>query len=216
MVIYMVTQSIIDLKRIPSEDGKRANDRFRCTVCIGYGSDDKLKMFTPNNKNAHLKTIKHQASLGIRMCRLEERRLAQEQTEHAQLANAVLLPLPEMPSLLPTSPDDETSALFTNFCRLGLAYLDENGEELEFSAGTDVDNEGVQTQTEDDETFRSDDSDSENDVAGPQTEQWAAWDAGLGDYWPYPSKVVSGKLCSHQLPWHLHGNCPDADAGHSR
>lgn len=138
--------------------------------------------------------MKHQASLKIRTRRLEERRLTQEQTENAQLAHAVLLPLPEMPLLLPTSPDDETSALLENFRRLGLTYLDENGEVLEFSAGTDLDDEGDQTRTAEDEIFRSDDSDSETDVASPQIQQWAARDDGLGDYWPYPSKVVSGKL----------------------
>ena len=75
---------------------------------------------------------------------MEERRLVQEQTEPAELVHTVLLPLPEIHSVLPTNSNDETSAMFRNFHCLGLTDLDENGEELEFSAGTDLDGEGDQ------------------------------------------------------------------------
>lgn len=81
--------------------------------------------------------------------------------------------------------------MFKNFRRLGLAYLDENGEQLEFSAGTvSDDDEDRRTRSEDAETIES--SDSESDTTDQQFE-WAAQDGGLKDYWPYPSKTVSNK-----------------------
>ena len=184
-----------DLERIPSEDGRRINDRFRCRVCIEYGSDDESKTFTPNNKSSHLRTAKHQASLGYYhdARELEERELARAQNECTQAAHSVLLPLPNI--LLPTSQDERTSNMFQSFRRLGLDYLDENGEQLTFSAGTDLDeNENNQAQTHDEaEILTSECSDAESDVESRQP-GWTMRDSGLNGYWPYPSKTVSVDL----------------------
>jgi hypothetical protein len=181
-----------DLERIRSQDGKRSNDRFRCTVCIEYGSDDELKTFTPNNKSAHLRTTKHRVSLKAHAQKLKEMNSVQERAERAQTVHSILLPMPEISSTPPAGPDDETSCVFKNFRRLGLAYLDENGEKLEFSAGNDAnDNEGGRTQSEEDEALESDFSDtSESDGADAQPKR-VVRDGGLGKYWPYPSKTVS-------------------------
>ena len=183
-----------DLERIPSEDGRRVNDRFRCTVCIEYGSDNESKTFTPNNKNSHLRTAKHQASLKHHARELEERELVRAQNECAQAAHSVLLPLPDIPPMLPTSQDERISNMFQSFRRLGLDYLDENGEQLTFSAGTDLDeNEDSQTQNDEAEVLTSECSDTESDIDSPQPE-WTARGSGLNNYWPYPSKTVSGDL----------------------
>ncbi|KAF9786365.1 hypothetical protein BJ322DRAFT_1099898 [Thelephora terrestris] len=100
--------------------------------------------------------------------------------------------MPEISSTPPAGPDDETSCVFKNFRRLGLAYLDENGEKLEFLAGNDANgDEGGQSQSEEDEALESDFSDmSESDGADAQPKR-VVRDGGLGKYWPYPSKTVN-------------------------
>lgn len=177
-----------DLERIPSLDGKRSNDRFRCTVCIEYGSDDESTTFTRNNKGAHLRTSKHNISLSIRTRKLKERTLAQEQNECVSPGHADLLPLPEIFPTIPVSQGDGVAEVFGRFRRLGLSFLDENGEQVKFSAGTD----GERNRTQNEETdVESGWSDIESDDAGHPLE-WAAQDHQSTDYWPYPSKTVSG------------------------
>ena len=133
----MDTEPCTDLERVPSSDGKSSNDRFRCLVCVEYGSDDESKSFTQNNKSVHLRTTKHRLALNCRTLKLGEKPSAQPQCEQppSQPISA-LLPLPEIPLVLPNSQDDMNSDVFRNFRHLGLTYLDENGEQLEFSAGT--------------------------------------------------------------------------------
>ena len=129
--------------------------------------------------------------MNVRARKLEEQESARAQDEHTPPTHSVLLPLPEIPPALPTGLDDGSADMFKNFRRLGLAYLDENGEQLEFSAGTvSDDDEDRRTRSEDAETIES--SDSESDTTDQQFE-WAAQDGGLKDYWPYPSKTVSNK-----------------------
>jgi len=96
----------------------------------------------------------------------------------------VLLPLPEIPSALSTGEGDRGPNIFENFRRFGLAYLDENGEQLKFSAGTVSGDEGYLEQTEETEATASECSDSEGDVTDVQ-------ESGMKSYWPYPSKTVS-------------------------
>lgn len=177
------------LERIQSEDGKRSNDRFRCTTCIEYGSDDESKTFTRNNKNAHLRTAKHQVSSKIRTQKLEERESARAEGEDTLPAYSDLLSLPEIPSVGPTGSDNRSSDVFEKFRRLDFAFLDENGEQLHFSAGTEVgDDDGCQTWDREAKAVTPECSDAESDVISPQLE-WT-------DYWPYPSKTVSNELCA--------------------
>ncbi|KAF9779424.1 hypothetical protein BJ322DRAFT_1167239 [Thelephora terrestris] len=78
--------------------------------------------------------------------------------------------------------------MFKGFRRLGLAFLDESGAQLEFSAGADSSDERNRTENERDEAPEFDHSDeSESDVAS-QEPGWTAQDGG--DYWPYPSKTM--------------------------
>jgi hypothetical protein len=190
-----------DFERIPSEDRRRVNGRFRCTICIEYGSDDESRTFTLNNKNAHLRTAKHQASLKAHACELQERELVRAQNEHAQVVHSTLLPLPDIPSVLPTSLDEGTANMFKSFRRLGLDYLDENGEQLTFSAGTDLDaSEENQPQNDEVEIVTSECSDAESDAAVDPQPGWTARDNESSDYWPYPSKTVSGELCHSSEP----------------
>lgn len=146
------------------------------------------------------------------MRKQEEKVLAQAQGEHPPPANSVLLPLPEIPLVLSAGPDERGSDIFENFRRFGLGYLDENGEQLEFSAGTSSDDDsGHRTQSEETEAVVSECSDSESDTADPQPGLTAQGDR-LMDYWPYPSKTVSDKLMNHEYRAfeNLHTNCPDA------
>ena len=179
-----------DLEWISSSDGKRSNDRFCCMVCIEYRSDDKSKTFTQNNKNTHLWTAKHQILLNICKQKLK-RGSVQAQSEPTPLMHSVLLPLPEMPPAPPASLDNQSSDMFRNFQHLGLAFLDENGEEVEFSVGAISDEDrDHQTQNQETETIVSECSDAEeSDVSS----EWATQDGGLKDYCPYPSKTVSDK-----------------------
>jgi hypothetical protein len=71
----------IDFERVPSSDGKRSNDRFRCAVGIDYASDDKSKSFTQSNKGAHLCTIKYKVALDIRARKLREKAMVKPQDE---------------------------------------------------------------------------------------------------------------------------------------
>ena len=88
------------------------------------------------------------------------------------LAHSVLLPLPEIPPGPSASHDDGSSNMFKNFRRLGLTYLDENGEELEFSAGTVLDDDkGDQSQSEETGAITSECSDSESDATGIDAER---------------------------------------------
>ena len=117
--------------------------------------------------------------------------MAEEQAKCAQAMNSVLLPLPDMLSTLSTSPDDERLDIFENFRRSGLTYLDENGDQLEFSVGTELRDvgHGDRAQNGVDEALESnspDESESDTD-SGLQPEQ----DSGSGEYWPYPSKTIS-------------------------
>ena len=139
--------------------------------------------------------MKHRVALDIHARKLKEE-LTQAQDEHAPspLTHSVLLPLPEIPSAPFAGHDNGSSNVFEGFRHLGLAYLDENGERLEFSAGImSDDNKGYQTQDKEAETIGSESSDSESDATGIQAE-WAMRESGLRDYWPYPSKTVSDEL----------------------
>lgn len=188
----MDTEPCTDLEQVPSSDGKSSNDRFRCLVCVEYGSDDESKSFTQNNKSVHLRTTKHRLALNRRTLKLGEKPSAQPQCEQppSQPISA-LLPLPEIPPVLPDSQDNMNSDVFRNFRRLGLTYLDENGEQLEFSAGT-VPNGGEGNSNPNEETgaAASEYSDSESDDVDPQSE-WPTRNIEQTDYWPYPSKTVS-------------------------
>lgn len=137
--------------------------------------------------------MKHRVALNLHV-RKQEKVSSQGQGEHTPCLDTTLLPLPEIPSDSPIGLDNESSDMFKNFRRLGLNYLDESGEQLEFSAGTVSDsNEGQQSQTEETMVTESDFSDSESDNASVQPEQTTR-DGRLRDYWPYPSKTVSDKL----------------------
>ena len=187
-----------DLVRIPSEDGKRSGDRFRCTACIDYGSDDESRSFTHNNKSAHLRTAKHRAALDLRVRRLEEEELGRTQGRQTSSppTEAGLLPLPKMSSDIPTAQVDGNTNVFENFRRHGLEYLDENGERLEFSAGTALDDErcsqGKETRAEISERL-----DSESDVDDLRAEL-VMQENGPRDFWPYPSKTVSITILAEQ------------------
>lgn len=113
----------------------------------------------------------------------------------SQPVHSALLPLSEIPQIVPAGQDDVSADVFGNFRRFGLTYLDENGEELEFSAGVVLDGErGRQTQDGETEAFVSGCSESESDVAvesDPQPKRFACDVDSRRDYWPYPSKTVS-------------------------
>jgi len=80
--------------------------------------------------------------------------------------------------------------MFKSLRRFGLSYLNENGEQLEFSAGTGSDNDHSRwTQNEEAESIASECSDSESDGSNLE---WAVLNGGSTDYWPYPSKTVGG------------------------
>jgi len=135
--------------------------------------------------------MKHRASLNTRTRKLEGKESAHTQCERTPPRYCDLLSLPEMPSV-PTGPDDGNLDMFKSLRRFGLSYLDENGEQLEFSAGTGSDdNNGRWTQNEEAESIASECSDSESDIIGPNLE-WTVLNGGLTDYWPYPSKTVGG------------------------
>jgi len=134
--------------------------------------------------------MKHRVALNVHMQRLEEKKSAQTQDKDTLPEQSVLLPLPEIPPTLPIGPNNGSSDIFGNFRCLGLAYLDENREQLEFSAGTVLDDgKGHQTWSEETETATSECSDSESEQS-----EWAMQDSGSGDYWPYPLRTVSDKL----------------------
>ena len=133
--------------------------------------------------------MKHRVLLQVRTRKLEENRLAEERAKHAQPTNSVLLPLPEMPWALSTSPNDGTLDVFENFRRSGLTYLDENGGRLEFSVGTELSDVGDRAQNRVDEAVEP--NESESDIDDGLQPEWVAQDSGSGDYWPYPSKTVS-------------------------
>lgn len=182
-----------DFERISSSNGKRSSDRFRCTICIDYGSDDESKTFTRNNKNAHLQTAKHQAALDVRVRKFEEQ--ARDERTLSPPTNSVLLPLPEVLPVLSVGRHDGRSNIFEDFRRLGFTYLDENGEELEFSAGTALDSDKVcQITSEEAEAAAPEYSDSECSTAGVQAD-WVTQEGTPRDYWPYPSKTVSDDSC---------------------
>ena len=139
--------------------------------------------------------MKHRVSLQVCTRKLEENKLAQERAKHAQPTNSVLLPLPEMPWALSTGPNDGTLDVFENFRRSGLTYLDENGDRLEFSVGTELSDVGDRAQNRVDETVTPNPPDeSESDVDDSLQPEWVAQDSGSDDYWPYPSKTVSWNL----------------------
>jgi len=124
------------------------------------------------------------------MRKLEEKESAQAQDEYTPPGQSVLFPLPEIPSTLSAGPNHGSSDIFKNFRRLGLSYLDENGEQVEFSAGAITDDdEGHQTRSKDTETVTSESSDSESEQF-----EWDMEDSVPGDYWPYPSKTVGDEL----------------------
>ena len=190
----MINLSRPDLKRIPSEDGKRSNDRYRCTVCIDYGSDDESATFTRNNKKAHLHTVKHRSALGARAenLNLEEREVRVPGVNPP--ATSLLLPLPEAPSVFSAGRDgvDSTFDPFEGLRRIGLTYLDEEGERLEFSAGARQDGDnGSQTEGKRTGVAMPGYSDSEDDDAGMGAEWVMPENNGSTGYWPYPSKTVS-------------------------
>ena len=100
----------------------------------------------------------------------------------------MLRPLPEIPSIIPVGQDDTNSDVFSSLRRLGLTYLDENGEQLEFSAGEVFDgNRDHQIPNEEIG------SDFESDVGDMQSKLLTEDFEGR-DYWPYPSKTVS-RIC---------------------
>ena len=109
--------------------------------------------------------------------------------ESTSLAYSTLLPLPEIPSVLPNNGSPDT---FGNFRRLGFAFLDENGDQLEFSAGmVSDDDEGCRTQIQESEAIMSEHSDSEESDAASAQFEWTVQGGESEDYWPYPSKTVS-------------------------
>jgi hypothetical protein len=123
--------------------------------------------------------------LGIRARKLKEKDSVQTQDRQnlSPPVRSALLPLPEVSSIFSTHQDDGNYSVFENFRRVGLTYLDENGERLEFSAGAaSSGNKGCQIQNKEPQG-------SEGDGAGIQTE-WESQESGPGSYWPYPSKTV--------------------------
>jgi hypothetical protein len=128
--------------------------------------------------------------LNIHSHKLKGKESAQAQCKPASLAHSTLLPLPEIPSALPDNGSPDT---FGNFHRLGLAFLDENGDHLEFSAGVVLDDDkGRRTQIQEPEVTMSEYLDSEESDATSAQFEWTAQGGKLEDYWPYPSKTVSG------------------------
>lgn len=116
----------------------------------------------------------------------------QENPAPSQFAHSVLLQLPEMPQGVLTGQDDVSFDMFNDFRRLGLDYLDENGEQLEFSAGeVSGDDEDHRTQNDETESVVTKCSDSDNSTVDPQLSSEWLRDAELNDYWPYPSRTVS-------------------------
>jgi hypothetical protein len=106
-----------------------------------------------------------------------------------QAANSVLLPLPEPPPVTPISQGDPSFDVFSGLRRIGLTYLDENGEPLEFSAGAESSHQTWRND-ETENQVESECSDSESDAADPQPKRFVQ-DVERRDYWPYPSKTVS-------------------------
>lgn len=140
--------------------------------------------------------MKHQLALNVRARKLEERLSAKAQGEQpsSQRIASVLLPLPEIPLVLPDSQGDASSDMLRNFRRFGLAYLDENGDQLEFSAGAvSDDGEGNPIPSEESDAATSECSDPASDAEDPQPE-WPVRDVDQTDYWPYPSQTVS-RIC---------------------
>jgi hypothetical protein len=135
--------------------------------------------------------------LDIRTRKLEEEALTKTRENPSQPVDSVLLPLPEVLPVVPAGFGDTNPDMFGRFRRFGLTYLDENGEQLEFSAGIDRDDdEGRLNQREETgaaPVLVSEYSDSESDAVDPQPE-WPMQDTEQEDYWPYPSKTVSGIL----------------------
>lgn len=129
----------------------------------------------------------------VRTKKLEGEASAQVQEEYAHATYSTLLPLPEIPSVLLADVGSGVSKVFNNFRRLGLTYLDENGEQLEFSAGTGDDDKGGQVRNEEGDVYTSECSDSES-VDDNSPFEWNKQDAQSGDYWPYPSKTVRNDL----------------------
>ena len=120
---------------------------------------------------------------------------AQDGQDPSLPTRSVLLALPETPLAHSAGQDGGNINVFKNFRRLGLAYLDENGERLTFSVGTATGGGGHrQAQSKEVQAITPECSDSEGDAAGTQRE-WFEQDSGLRNYWPYPSKAVSGSLC---------------------
>ena len=203
--------------RIPSEDGKRSGDRFRCTACVDYGSDDESTSFTRNNQRAHLRTAKHRAALDFCVRKLEEEEWERAQDRQTSSPpEAVLLPLLEMSSGVSTGRDDGNSNIFENFRRHGLEYLDENGERLEFSAGTAPGGEKYsQIQSEETQAVIPDCLGSESDADDIQTEL-VMQGSGSRDFWPYPSKTVSTMiLTERRVFYNITTNFSDVSVGRS-
>ena len=153
--------------------------------------------------------MKHQLSLKARARKLKEIALARAQDESGLPADTTLLPLPEIPSI---HVDDNSSDMFGNLRCLGLAYLDKNGQQLEFSAGIDSgDDDDWQTSNQETEDTTPESSDSEDDILGPHLEP-TIQDGGMRDYWPYPSKTVSDELWAPRVR-NLPYNSADASLG---
>ena len=194
----------VDLERVPSLDGKSSNDRFRCTVCVQYGSDDELGSFSRNNKAAHIRTEKHRLALGVRARKLAELTKTPDDRTPSQPIHSVLLPMPEISPTIPAGQGNTSVDIFGSVRRFGLTYLDKNGEKLEFSAGMISDDDrGYPVRSEEVEASGSECLDSESDMVDPRP-KWPARDVEQRDYWPYPSKTVGGtcEMCRNLLTNH--------------